>query len=384
MKVPAKNKLKFSIDISPDTNAYSNYDLEKVLEFEDSSIIITEAYYEDGKLYISASYTDDVESKDITLKVKDDEAFVDGDPEDPNYIDIYSSDKVPFKISSSFISIKTSNNLDAYHYPEEVYQEAEQMSTAADVVAISAIVGAFLCLALRNSFSTIFIITDIQLIFFSLAAIEGMNPVTESLNHLKTSLGYNDPELIPGNEGEPANRRVGALGYDNTFANNFNVMLFCQVSMLVVSGLIYLVAQKRNIMKTPFKVLQKEALLLVLFNMGNFFFSISMIRVSGFFNICFAVGASIIVIVQAGHFMMHAQQYYGMNETFNFEKVYVKVFFVGLLLDRLGICFCLSLIGEDALMSCIGAMAVKCCFIIMIAIVRPFLSMLTNGFIIAS
>ena len=320
----------------------------------------------------------------MTLRVKEDETFEDGDPDDPNYIDIYSSNKVTFKVSSSFISINTSNNLDAYHYPEEVYEEAEKMSTAADVVAISAIVGAFICLALKNSFSTLLIITNVQLIFFSLSAIEGMNPVTEALSHLKTSLGYNDPKLIPGNEGEPANRRVGALGYDNTFANNFNVMLFCQVSMLVISGLIYLVAQKRNIMKTPFKVLQKEALLLVIFNMSNFFFSISMIRVSGFFNICFAIGASLIIIVQAGHFMMNAQQYYGMNETFNFEKTYLKVFFVGLLLNRLGICFCLSLIGEDALMSCIAAIAVQSCFIIMIAIVRPFLSMVTNAFIIAS
>ena len=211
-----------------------------------------------------------------------------------------------------------------------------------------------------------------------------MHPVTESLTHLKTSIGYNDPDLIPGNEGEPENRRVGSLGYDNAFANNFNVMLFCQVSMLVVSGFIYLIAQKRNIMKTPFKVFQKEALLLVLFNMSNFFFSISMVRVSGFFNICFAVGASLIVIVQIGHFIVNAQQYYGMNETFNFEKAYIKVFFVGLLINRLGICFCLALISEDALMSCIAAIAFQASFVIILAIVRPFFSMITNGFLIAS
>ena len=122
--MPAKNKLKFTLDISPDTNAYSNYDLKKVLEFEDSSLVIQDAYYEDGKLYIETHYTDDVESKDVTLKVKDDEAFVDGDPADPNYVDIYTSDQVPFKISSSYVSITTSNNLDAYYYPEEVYEEA--------------------------------------------------------------------------------------------------------------------------------------------------------------------------------------------------------------------------------------------------------------------
>ena len=383
-KIPGENKLAFTIDITPDTDAYSNYNLKKVLEFENSPIVIEDAYYEDGKLHIEASYTDDVESKDVVLTVKEDESFEDGDPADPNYVDIYSSNKVTFKVSSSFIPIKTSNNLDAYHYSDEVYEEAEKMSTAADVVAITTVVGAFICLALKNSFSTLLIITNVQLIFFSLTAIEGMHPVSEALTHLKTSIGYNDPKLIPNNQGESANRRVHALGYDNTFANNFNVMLFCQTSMLVVSGLIYLVAQKRAIMKTPFKVLQKEALLLVLFNAGNFFFSIAMIRVDGFFNICFAVGASVIIIVQAGHFMMHAQQYYGMNETFNFEKAYLKVFFVGLLINRLGVCFCLSLISEDSLMSCIAAIGIQSSFIIMLAIVRPFLSMLTNAFLIAS
>ena len=47
------------------------------------------------------------------------------------------------------------------------------------------------------------------------------------------------------------------LGYDDSYANNVNIMLIIQVSLLLTSGILFLISQKRAIMKTPFKIFQK-------------------------------------------------------------------------------------------------------------------------------
>ena len=57
------------------------------------------------------------------------------------------------------------------------------------------------------------------------------------------------------------------MGYDTEFANNFNVMLFVQVGLLCITGLVYLVSQKRSIMKTPFKFFQQFSFMFMLLNL---------------------------------------------------------------------------------------------------------------------
>lgn len=382
-KIPEKNTLIFTLDISPVTNAYSEYDLKEIFEFDNPGMTITDAYYEDGELVFEVDYTDDLEGKDLTIKVKEDHAFEEGDPLDPNAEDIYESEKVPFSISSSFIPVKTDNNLDSYYYSDKVYEEAEKMKTAADVIGVLGLVFAGICLFIKNGFSTMLILTNLQSVFLSLVAIDGMHPVTKSLTNLKITLGANDPDIIADNEEPLDNRRVESLGFDGSFANNFNIMLFIQIGLLGGAGLIYLIAQKRNIMKTPFKVFQRESLILVFFNISNFLFSISLIRSSQFMNVCFAVAAGIIAIGQMAHFVINAKTYFGMPETFNFETVHFKTFIIGFCVGRVGIAFCLSLV-DDPLMSCIGALAVQACLVVFICIIRPFSSHVVNGLFIAS
>ena len=147
----------------------------------------------------------------------------------------------------------------------------------------------------------------------SLVAVDGMHPVTEVLSRLKILLGGNDPNLIPDNEHPLDNRRIESLGYDGSFGNNFNIMLFCEIGVLGVAGLVYLISQKRNIMKTPFKVFQRTSLILVIFNIVNFLFSIALIRSSNFLDVLFAVGASVIAIGHVLHFIINTKGYFGMR-----------------------------------------------------------------------
>ena len=59
-------------------------------------------------------------------------------------------------------------------------------------------------------------------------------------------MGYNDPNLIPDNVSESNNKRIFSLGYDHSFANNCNVMMICEVSVLFISGMLYLISRKKR------------------------------------------------------------------------------------------------------------------------------------------
>ena len=180
------------------------------------------------------------------------------------------------------------------------------------------------------------------------------------------------------------NRRIDSLGYDTEFANNFNVMLFVQLGLLSITGLIYLVAQKRSIMKTPFKFFQQFSFVFMLFNVNSFFFSISLIRASGFLNICFAIVATLIIVGFFIHFLLYGPTYFGMYMIFDFTRIYFKTFIIGFFILRIAICFSISFIEQDPLMGCIAAMAASACSVIFLAVIRPFLSMVTNALFITS
>ena len=208
--------------------------------------------------------------------------------------------------------------------------------------------------------------------------------MTESLVHLKSIVGYNNEEFIPDNKVDVENRRVASLGFDSSFANNFNVMLVVQCSFLLVAGLLYLISQKRNIMKTPFKIFQRQSLLLVFFNLNNFLYSISLLRSTSFLNLLFAGAASLTSVGILLHFLLNAHNYFAMNRLFNFETVRLKTFLVGWLLGRLAVIFVLTLAAEDPVTSCIGAIACQASLAVFLSIMRPFAHLLNNALLIAS
>ena len=161
-------------------------------------------------------------------------------------------------------------------------------------------------------------------------------------------------------------------------------MLFVQLGLLGITGLIYLVAQKRSIMKTPFKFFQQFSFMFMLFNVNSFLFSLSLMRASGFMNICFAIVATAIVIGFFIHFLLYGPTYFGMYMIFDFTRIYFKTFIIGFFILRVAICLSISLIDQDPLMGCIAAMAASACSVIFLAVIRPFLSMVTNALFITS
>ena len=89
---------------------------------------------------------------------------------------IYTTSKVTFKLSSTFLPIKTDNNLDAYYYSEETYEEAKKVESAAVAVSATSLTSGFFCLVLKGSLPLVMSVSSLQLVFFSLATIDGMHP----------------------------------------------------------------------------------------------------------------------------------------------------------------------------------------------------------------
>ena len=176
LKVPEENKLTLELDVSPVTDAYQSYELGQIFEFDHPGITINTASYADGKLIIETSYTEDLEGKDIGLSLKEDSLFVPGHPDDPDAETIYTTSKVTFKLSSTFLPIKTDNNLDAYYYSEETYEEAKKVESAAVAVSATSLTSGFFCLVLKGSLPLVMSVSSLQLVFFSLATIDGMHP----------------------------------------------------------------------------------------------------------------------------------------------------------------------------------------------------------------
>ena len=160
-----------------------------ILQFDNPDITINKATYKDGQLILETSYTGDLEGKDLGLSLKDDTLFEPGHPDDPDADDMYSTSKVTFTLGSTVIPIKTANNLDAYYYEDTTYQEAEKMESGAITIVAVSSAAAFFCLVLKNSLPLVLMLSSLQLIFFSLATIDGLHPVAESLLHLKSTAG---------------------------------------------------------------------------------------------------------------------------------------------------------------------------------------------------
>ena len=240
--------------------------------------------------------------------------------------------------------------------------------------------GSFIMLFMKRSLSTLVILTDAQVIFYSLTCIDGLHPVTYSIMILKPLTGYNNGELFEGYELD--NRRVRELGYDGSFANNFNAMLFIELGSLALSGVMFLAAQKKVVLKGLYKRFQKIALLVVFFCCASFFYSLALIRLLNFVNVFFTCIAALVLVGQMVHVLKHTESYYGMIVTLNFKGKLVKPFLLGWIVSRLGLMLCVALILHDTRMSCIGALCIQSVLIIFLCIGRPFIKRPINAFVI--
>ena len=116
------------------------------------------------------------------------------------------------------------------------------METGATVLLAVASAVALLCLLLKNSFPTIIMLTNLQLVYFNLFAMSRLHPATAALTHIKATTGYNDGSLFSSNDAPSVNRRAAFLGYSSSFASNFNIMLICQLGLLGIAVVTYVAA----------------------------------------------------------------------------------------------------------------------------------------------
>ena len=159
-------------------------------------------------------------------------------------------------------------------------------------------------------------------------------------------------------------------------------MLFIELGFLALSGVLFLAAQKKALLKTPYRIFQKIALLVVLFCCAGLFYSLALMRLFTLLNILFAGIALVVAVGQVLHFLKHAKSYYGMEESLDFDQSSIKAFIVVWILSRLGLLLCVALILHDPQMSCIGVICIQCVLIVVLCVIRPFINTIINAFMI--
>ena len=372
------NSFEMEFALQPETTVYNDYVLESILSFLDQHISISQARYEEGRLIISADYFQDLEGKSTSLEVKEEERYSPAEG-----VSVFESSKVPFNINVDEYALRAYNNLDLLNYSPSTYEEANRAKTFAQVLMGVGFFSAFIMVFVKRSLSTLVILTNAQVIFYGLTCIDGLHPITNTLMALRPLTGYNNQELFEGYE--LGNRRVRELGYDGSFANNFNAMLFIELGFLALSGVLFLAAQKKPDLRGMYKRCQKIALLVVLFCCASLFYSLTLERLLNFVNVCFTCVAVAVVVGQLAHVLKHTQSYYGMVETLDFKGRkgrLVKPFLLGWVIGRMGLIFCVGLILHDTRKSCIGALSLQSFLAIFLCIGRPFIKAVTNAFVI--
>ena len=237
-------------------------------------------------------------------------------------------------------------------------------------------------LIIKNSLSLLININALQICYISLVTIQGMHPVTASIISLRHILGYSNLNMFTLSEME-SSIRVQSIGYVEDFANNFNVMFFIQCAFLAASILTNLATHKKPMIKLASNFLQRQALLLIIFNLPTVFFTVTLMIKPILLNIAFAAASCAIIIYQIVHLLLKGQTYFGFKEVFDFsDKGHFKKFIVVYFLARLGTCLFFSFINVQPLKSLIAGAAFEGAFIIFIAFVRPFYHSYNNIFMI--
>lgn len=123
-------------------------------------------------------------------------------------------------------------------------------------------------------------------------------------------------------------------------------MFFIQAGFLVGSVLTSLAAHKKPMIKLASNFLQREALLLTIFNLPTVYFTITLMIKPLVLNIAFSAAAGILIIYQVIHLLLKGKDYFGFKEVFDFsDKGHFKKFIVVYFLARLGTCLSFSFIN---------------------------------------
>lgn len=233
---------------------------------------------------------------------------------------------------------------------------------------------------MKNSLSTLIIVSNLQICFLGLTSIEGLNPVNQAIVNAKPVLGYDGVDFESEKQ-EELSFRVTSLGFEENFANNLNIMLFVCVGSGMFTLFFYLAQLKKPSMKNAFKILQRETMLIVFFTTTNTFFSLSIFMEITVMNLVFACVAGAIVLFQVAHFLVYAKEYFGMENTIgnvNFFRAFIAVFVV----SRLTSCVILGTVQDEPEMAVVGVIASEGILIMILCVLRPFLHLICNLLVI--
>ena len=126
-------------------------------------------------------------------------------PDSPQYPEnIYTTSKAPFQLGSpqnkeqmtvsseNEILVKTTNNLDPFYYSEEEYSAYKQASAVATTTTVVTLFVAIFALFIKNSLSTIVIVSAVQICYIGLTSIDGLNPISQAMVNAKAVTGFNE------------------------------------------------------------------------------------------------------------------------------------------------------------------------------------------------
>ena len=89
------------------------------------------------------------------------------------------------------------------------------------------------------------------------------------------------------------------MGFVQEFLNNFNVMLFIQLGFILIMGFLYLASHRKANIRNGFKIMQREVLLIIIFNIPNSMFSLALVSEPTMGNIVFGSLSVAMILVQA-------------------------------------------------------------------------------------
>ena len=99
------------------------------------------------------------------------------------------------------------------------------------------------------------------------------------------------------------------MGFVQEYLNNFNVMFFMQLGLILVMGFLYLASHRKANIKNGFKIMQREALLMIIFNIPNAMFSLALVLEPTMGNIVFGSLAVAVIVGQGIYLVKKGDEY---------------------------------------------------------------------------
>ena len=150
------------------------------------------------------------------------------------------------------------------------------------------------------------------------------------------------------------------MGYDGSFANNFNLSLLIEIGICLMMAMFYFLGERRML-----RIFRQCAFMMVILCASQLFFSFSLIKSLTMIDIGFST-------VALGCFFA---QYMQMCKD-SMENIFIssRQFFAVYFLCRFALCFIMGLVTQDNLLTCLLAMTVQFLFISYLFWQRPFLN----------